>query len=83
MRIPQNVARNIESWSWLPLDRWTPEEIMTNYAVAGNHMCQVCDTFIPQAEELVHVQQHVEEARHLAAEARRRRAEERAAAAAV
>jgi hypothetical protein len=76
----------LESFSWLAVDRWTPEYLLADYVVEGKRYCKVCDTWVLPVDEKKHVASHVKQWREIkkkqAADAKRAREEGKKRAAA-
>lgn len=76
----------LEAFSWLDLEEWTPERLLTLSSVEGKRYCKVCDTWVLPGDEKKHVVSHVKQVRELrkkcAAEAKRAREEGKKRAAA-
>lgn len=51
----------LRSFSWLPLDRWTPANLFNMQSYNGKNYCKVCDTYISVSQHDDHVAFHVEE----------------------
>lgn len=53
----------LKCFHWLPLGRWTVDNLIAFGVINGNRYCKVCDGSVPnnEAELEKHVQQHIKE----------------------
>lgn len=91
MTPPQRVTATeaeLKTFDWLPLEKWSVDNILNYYAVEGKQICKICDEGVSVSDKRDHVKAHVAarkrlrekeraEALERAREARRLKTEER------
>lgn len=60
----------LESFEWLPVERWTPANILNQQQVDGKRYCKVCDEWVEPDDEKSHCSAHRKERRELIRKAR-------------
>lgn len=48
----------LEAFNWLPIERWTPDHLLSDYQVSGLRYCKVCDAWVSLEDEKKHCAAH-------------------------
>lgn len=60
----------LEAFEWLPVEKWTPNNLLSHYQVDGKRYCKVCDKWVEAADEKSHCSAHRKEKREMIRKAR-------------
>lgn len=55
------LNRALSSFSWLPHERWTPDQLFAFYHLPNGQMCKICDEPVMVSKQEAHIAEHLKQ----------------------